>query len=124
MNNTEELIPDFDRMEELATEAARLKSRMLVLKYEIGAYESRCVRDAQIHKEYWIGGKQPSMAYCDRVVVILGNSAEDAAWLAAHRNELAEVTEALGLVESLIVINRDKLDLFRTLSANERKGFL
>ena len=53
-----------------------------------------------------------------------GNTDEDATKLESLVIEIAEKTEVYALLQELIRINRDKLDLFRTLSANQRRSFL
>jgi len=120
----EELIPDFDTMETLAEEAAKLKANVIVTKAKLVAFEAQVMREALTNNDNWIGGKRPSMAYCEKIVKYLGNNEEDKKKLIDLRTLLAEQIEEHQLLEHLINLNRDKLDLYRTLSANTRKSFI
>ena len=120
----ENLIPDFDDFETLAREAAELKGNLIVIKSHLAKLEAECMRVALTDNTYWIGGKRPSMAYCEKVVKLIGNTPEDKLKLSNLRQELADLTEASQLLQHLITMERDKLDLYRTFSANTRKGFL
>lgn len=117
-------MPDFDDFEKMATDAARLKADILVTKNALSEIEAQCMRAALTDSAYWIGNKRPSMAYCEKIVKEIGNTEEDSAALCDLRNQLAEMTEAYQLLQHLITLSRDKLDLYRTLSANQRKSFL
>jgi len=120
----EEFIPDFDDFEKMATDAARFKADIMIAKNNLYQLEAHCMREALTNKEYWIGGKMPSMAYCEKIVKEIGNTAEDNAALCSYRDQIATMTEAYQLLQNLITMSRDKLDLYRTVSANERKSFL
>ena len=124
MDNVETLIPDFDALEELARQAAGVSASIVYTKNELSMLEANVIRTALTDKRYWIGGKQPSMSYCDSVVAELGNTEEDTSRLLELRNTLAELTEQSKLLKHIIGISKDKLELYRTISANERKGFL
>lgn len=120
----ENLIPDFDDFETLAKDAAKLKSNLIVVKGQLAKLEAECMRTALTNSDHWVGGKRPSMAYCEKIVKFIGNTPEDQVNLSNLRQELAELTEAYQLFQYLITMERDKLDLYRTLCANTRKGFL
>jgi len=120
----EEFMPDFDDFEQMATDAARFKADILIAKNNLSQLEARCMREALTNSEYWIGNKRPAMNYCEKVVKEIGNTAEDNAALCSYRDQIAAMTEAYQLLQHLITSSRDKLDLYRTLSANTRKSFL
>jgi len=120
----EEFMPDFDDFEKMAVEVSRVKAEILVLKGALAQAEAMCMREALTNSDYWIGGKRPAMNYCEKVVKELGNTEEDRVALRNLRTELANKTEAYQLLQHLIILSRDKLDLYRTISANERKSFL
>jgi len=124
MDNLEELIPDFDQMEEFARQAAELSAQIVVVKHALSMKEAEVVRDALTNKDYWIGNKQPSMSYCDKVVSKLGNTDADREELSNLREQLADLVQRSEMLQHIISLGRDKLDLYRTISANERKGFL
>lgn len=118
----EHLIPDFDDMQEMIEEAARLQAKVAVLKDTIKAFSATCMKHALVEKDFWIGSKRPSMAYCEKIVAQIGNTKEDFDALESLRTELADDMERLETLEGLIQLSRDKLDLYRTFSANERKA--
>ena len=120
----ENLIPDFDDFEVLAREAAELKGSLIAVKSQLAKLEAECMRDALTNNTYWIGGKRPSMAYCEKIVKFVGNTPKDQRELSNLRQELAELTEAHQLLQHLITMKRDQLDLYRTVCANTRKSFL
>lgn len=116
----ENLIPDFDTMIAHAEEAAKLRAKEIILKSELQCLEAICVREAILNREYWLSDKPPSMSFCDAVVKVIGNTEEERSNLENLRNELAAVTEQMVLLESLMYIDKNRLDLYRTLCANER----
>ena len=58
------------------------------------------------------------------IVAILGNNEKDRKELVSLREGLRTAMETFESLQSILQLRKDKLDLFRTLSANERKGFL
>jgi len=124
MDNVEALIPDFDKMEELTRQAAEVSAKLVITKHDLAVLEAEIIREALTNNAYWIGGKQPSMSYCEKVVAKIGNTPEDREKLDQLRKQYAELSEQGELLQHIIWINKDKLELFRTISANERKGFL
>jgi len=120
----EHLVPDFDDFEKLINDVARLKAEVLVIKTALSQLEAQCMKEALTNKDYWIGGKMPSMSYCEKVVKELGNTEKDATDLRNLRTELANKTESYQLLQGLITLNRDKLDLHKSISFNQPKSFL
>lgn len=120
----EDLIPDFDEMKEMADRAARLKGKVIALKANISMYEAQVIKEAMTNRDHWQDGKRPGITYCQSVVSKVGNTDTDREVLYGWRIELAETVEELTLAEGYIQMMRDRLDLFRTLSANERKSFV
>jgi len=119
-----ELVPDFSEFEELTRQAAMLQGKLYLLKHQLRALEAGLVTTAMLNKDYWREGKRPTVSYCDRVVMVIGNTEEDAKRLASFRESIAETTEALQLALGMIDLMKNKLELYRTMSANERKGYL
>lgn len=119
-----ELIPDFSEFEELTRQAASLQGRLYLLKYQLRAFEAELITIAMLNKEYWREGKRPTVSYCERVVMAIGNTDEDKECLLHFREAIAETTEELQLALGMIDLMKNKLELYRTMSANERKGYL
>ena len=120
----EQLVPDFDDFEQMIANVARVRAEILTIKAALTRLEAQCMREALTNSAYWVGGKRPAMNYCEKVVKELGNTEEDAANLANLRTELANKTETYQLLQGLITLNRDKLDLHKSISFNQRKSFL
>lgn len=115
------LIPDFVELEEMTQEASRAKAVATALEHELEQLEAKYIKQALDDKQYWPKNKPPSMSYCNSVVVEVGNTPEQAEHLLRLRKEIAENLEKFHTLKDLIQIKRDKLDLYRTKSANERK---
>jgi len=111
-----ESIPDFEDFMKLADEIGELSFRRLNLDRLIKASEAFIVRRATSSQEYFIGGRPPSMQYIESTFKHTGFNDE----LLEIRKELAEVTSELDKKKIQLSIYRDMLEIFRTLSANER----
>lgn len=122
--NSDDLLPDFDDFDRITHEAAKVKAELIVIKSQLAQLEAQCMHNALTISDNWIGGKRPSMSYCEKIVKEIGNNEQERDMLIDLRRQLADKTEALQLLQYLITVNREKLDLFQTLSANNRKGFL
>ena len=123
MEDYTELIPDFDSMQELVELIGKTHAKLLQAKEMYKQAQAECIQEAITDKNYWIGNKIPSMKYCETVVAVLGNTAEERTELEAMRGTITELTEKHKLLTGLLQVMRDKLDLFRTMSANERKVY-
>jgi len=118
----EDLIPDFNDMQELTDEIGRAKAQLINVKANIQALQATLIKEALTNTNHWIGGKQPSMSYCKEVVSVIGNTDIDAEELRELVLVHAETVEKLAMLEGLYQIYKDKFDLYRTISANERKA--
>lgn len=124
ITEAENLVPDFDDFEQMLIEVARVRAEILTIKSATSRLEAHCMRVALTDNTYWVGGKRPSMAYCEKIVKELGNTEEDSTRLNNLRTELANKTETYQLLQGLIALGKDKLSLYQTISANTRKSFL
>jgi uncharacterized protein (DUF342 family) len=120
----EHLIPDFDEMQELSEECALHKRQIIILENTIESLEASYIKQALENREYWVEGKRPTITYCNSVVASIGNTEEQKVKLQTLREELANHVERYNALKNLIRIKRDQLELYRTESANRRKGFL
>lgn len=118
----EELIPDFDDMQEVVDSITKTRAELLSVKEQFRTRRALCIRNTLTNKEYWIGPKQPSMKYCEEVIGIIGNTPEDFEIFSNYREQIAELTERLALLDGMLKISKDKFDLYRTISANTRKA--
>jgi len=119
-----ELVPDFSEFEELTRQAAVLQGKLYLLKYQLKMFEAELITAAMMNRDYWREGKRPTVSYCDKVVVAIGNTKDDTERLLAFRETIAGTTEELQLALGMIDLMKNKLELYRTISANERKGYL
>jgi len=124
MENYDQLIPDFDLMQALIDQLAEARAREFAVKNHLKEKEADVVREAMLNRDLWEGTKPPTMSYCDKVVSVLGNNDKDKEDLFSTRRELASTMEVIERLQGTIQVMRDKLDLYRTFSANERKAHI
>lgn len=124
MDDIEKLIPDFDTLEKLVLNLSVLKARLIVLEHSRKVCEAECIKEAMVNTNNWVGSKQPTAAYCDSVVKVIGNTDADKTTLIEIRKDLAELTGDIECLERTLQLNADRLDLFRSLNADRRKSFL
>lgn len=120
----EELLPDFDTMDEIAKAiaAAKLKADSLKLSWETKVAE--CVKSAYTDKDCWVNGKPPTQSYIDNVVKVLGNSPQDADLINSLRIEYRSAVRDAEVNSSLLETMRNRIQVFQTMSANRRQGLL
>jgi hypothetical protein len=111
-----EAIPDFEDFTRLAEEIGTLSLEKMRLENKIDLEEARTVTKVTKEPEYFIGGKPASMAYIESTYKITGVDVD----LPIIRDSYAEVTAKLETQKIRLSIYRDMLDVFRTVSANER----
>ena len=115
-----ESIPDFEDFMKLASEIAELSLKKMQLENIIRAKESKAVTQVNIDQEYWMNGKPPSMSYIESTYKYTGVDGK----LVEDRSKLAETTAMLEKKKIQLSIYRDMINLFQTVSANERsQGF-
>jgi hypothetical protein len=124
MHDLKDLIPDFDEMEELAALMAEAKARMIYLESEIESLQAKFIRQALTNSDYWPKNKPPTMSYCNSVVAKIGNTEEQEEKLRKLRLDLSDAEETYRHLRKLIDLRQDKLNLYRTESANKRKSFM
>lgn len=113
-------IPDFDDMMKIIDEITELQRRKLVLDVEIKTAESNVVREVTTNPDYFQSGKQPSMAYIDATFKHRGIADE----IIPMRMELANVVSELDKLKNQLDAFKSLLEIWRTLSANERKAVI
>jgi len=120
----EALIPDFDSMIELVEELGRVRAELAVKKSELDIFRAECMARAKTDESLWIKNKPPTDTYCKATVSIIGNSPSDKEHIVELTRQIADLTYQYTLLRETIQLKRDQLDLYRTMSANSRKGFL
>lgn len=109
-------IPDFDDMLILADKIRELLLEKLLLDKEIKEKESLVFREAMSNDKYFNSGKPPAVSFVESAYKYTGFSGE----LIPLRTRLAEVTADLDHARLTMDTYNSMLDVFRTLSANER----
>lgn len=113
-------IPDFDDMLGIIDNITELQRRKLVLDVEIKNAESDVVREVTTNPDYFQSGKQPSMSYIDATYKHRGVKDE----IIPMRMELANVVADLDRLRNRLDAFKTLLEIWRTLSANERKAVI
>lgn len=113
-----EAIPDFDDFMELAEEIREFSFRKMQLENQIKENEASTFKQAmQIPNDE---GKLPSASFVTNAYLHTGLYGE----IIPMRDELAAVSSQLDKKKIQLSIYRDMMELFRTVSANERtQGF-
>lgn len=113
-----EKIPDFDDFMNLANEIGELSLRKMSLENVLKARESDIAKTVMTDNQYWLNGKQPSISMVDAVYLFQGFNGE----LLPMRADLATTVAMLDKKKIQLSIYRDMLEVFRTVSANERNS--
>ena len=111
-----ESIPDFEDFILLTGEISSLSLEKMTLDSDIKAAEAAIMRNSMSNSVHFVGGKAPSVAYIESAYLHTGFDGE----LLEIRKALAEVTARLEGKKLILSVYRDMLEIFRTVSANER----
>lgn len=121
--NIDELLPDFDDLEQLAGEAARaqLESEHVYRKIRDG--EAACIAQCMGDKTLWPDNKRPAETgiYLTKVVPQLGNNEEQREKLTKLRVQYAEARNRAQECKDLLELGKKRIDVFQTISANRRQ---
>lgn len=111
-----ESIPDFEDFMKLAEEIGELSYRKMQKETLIKAMESETFKVAM--KEPLDNGKFPSTSFVANAYLYTGLRGE----LIPYREQLAEITASLDKKKIQLSIYREMINLFQTVSANERNS--
>lgn len=107
-------IPDFEDFLKLADEIAELSFAKMSLEVEIKDGESNTFKEAM--KQPLENGKLPSASFVTNAYMSQGLNGE----LTPLRIKYAEISSKLDKKKIQLSVYRDMLEVFRTVSANER----
>lgn len=113
-------LPDFDDLLELSNTIATLTREKIILENRIKLIESNVVKECMTNAAYWTSGKQPSMDYVKSTWMVSGFDDE----LLPYKEQLADVVSSLEKCKMQFQVYRDLVDVWRTISANERAAAL
>jgi len=109
-------IPEFSDFIALADTIRDLSYKRLLLEKKIKDVESQIFREAVSNETYQINGKAPAVSFIESAYKQSGFDGE----LVEPREELAKVTSDLEHAKLTLDIYKMMLEVWRTLSANER----
>lgn len=109
-----EAIPDFEDFLRLADEISNLAYNKLQLENQIKAKEAEIFREGM--KRPLENGKLPSASFVTNAYLHTGFDGE----LLPEREKLAYISSALDNKKIKLSVYKDMLEVFRTVSANER----
>jgi hypothetical protein len=113
-------LPDFDDMIGLAEVIGELNKAVQLLKLDIECREAEIVKTVMTDTEYYVNGKPPAFNFVDSTWKVTGLAGE----LKPLRAELAELISVLDTKKMKFNLMRDMIDVWRTISANERAAVL
>lgn len=109
-------VPDFEEMARITDTIRDLDIKEKKLSLLIKTKESEVVMTVMTNPMYYQGGKSPSMAFIESTYKHSGLTGE----LVKIREEYAEVVSNLNYAKMLLEMNRLKISMYQTESANQR----
>lgn len=116
MSTTELNLPDFDDLDRLIIEIRDLSLEAEYLDVYIKAKEAEIVEEYTTNPVKFVNGKAVSMTQLKTTVAYTGESGE----LTERRRELAKARAELEAAKLKFGLEKAKIDVWRTQSANER----
>jgi hypothetical protein len=116
MDKLSNLLPDFEEIMTLLEDIKTLQFEKTLLELDIKVKVARVYLDATSESKYFIGGKPPSATFIKSTWEEIGFNNE----ILADRKRLVELGANLKYNENKLSTYRDMIDVWRTLSANER----
>lgn len=116
VNNLVSKIPDFDEFIKVTNEIGELLFKKLKLEKDIRAREAWVVKEVTTNPQYRLENKVPAMSYIESTYKYSGINNE----LLDMREQLADLTAMLEKRKLLLSVYKDMLEIFRTVSANQR----
>jgi len=109
-------LPDFDDLDRLVFEIRDLSLEAEYLDVYIKAKEAEIIEEYTSNPEKFVSGKVISMTQLKSTVAFTGENGE----LVEKRRELARARADLEAAKLKFGLERSKIDVWRTQSANER----
>jgi len=117
-NNVE--LPDFDDMQQVIEGIGNVSREVELVKLEIIKGEARAVREGISDMSLYIGGKQPPISFLEATVKKTGIENE----LLPLRERLAGLESSLEVLRKSYDLLRIRIEVWRSLQANERASVL
>ena len=109
-------IPDFEEFIKLADQIRELSFQKLLLEKEIKEKEANVYRTAVVDSRFFVGGKSPAVSYVKSAYEHSGLEGE----ILPLREQYAKVSSDLEHARITMDVYKSMLDVYRTVSANER----
>lgn len=109
-------LPDFDDMFGIVQTIKALGMEKAVLDSSIKEEEAKVIKHVTITEAFFQNGKPPSMSFVEKTYAYTGLNNE----LVDKRRRLAEITYEIESYRNLLDFYKIKIEVWRTLSANER----
>lgn len=119
-NLDEAKIPDLEDMITISAEIRDLSLRKTELELRIEDGVAKTVKALTTNPEYYVNGKPPSMSFINSTYAFSGINGE----LYELRVELGRVNSELEFMKNKLMVYRDMIDVWRTVSANKRASVL
>jgi len=116
MDKLDKFLPDFSEVLSLVEKIKLKRVEKMLKELEIKDAIANVYRVTSTEEKYFIGGKAPSAVYVKNTWEHTGFDNE----ISGMRKQLVELTAESALLENKFCIARDMVDVWRTLSANER----
>lgn len=111
-------LPDFDELDKLTSEIAELMYLKLLAERDIKIGEADVFKRCQSDSSLYQNGKPAPVSYIDNAFKFTGISGE----LIPLRASLADLTSRLEKAKLKMEVYKNMMDIWRTLSANERSS--
>jgi len=111
-------IPDFEDFMKLSEEISKLMYKKMSLESEIKELESAVFRKVTKDTDFFQNGRPPSMSYIEQTYKYTGLSNE----LMPVRDDLAKVVSELERKKLQMDIYKSMIEVWRTLSSNQRSA--
>lgn len=112
--------PDFEDVMKIVERIRELSLDSAILSNKIKFMESDIAVEVTENEKYFINGKPPSMTYINATYKVTGFDGE----LKKMRQDLAQMESELEYRKNLLGVQKDKLEVWRTESANQRASVL
>ena len=113
-------LPDFDDMQKVIEKMSDLSLKIELLKLEIEVAESEIVTTCMTDTRFFVGGKPPSMSLITSTFARTGLNGE----LVPKRQELAKLESLLEVLRRSYDLMKSRIDVWRSLQANERASVM
>lgn len=113
-------LPDFDDMFALVSSMQAISVKKAKLETEIAEVQAKAIRTVMNDDTYLMKGKQPSVSYVTSTWGYTGLQDE----LLLKRQELAQCVAVLESSKRLLDYYKSRIEVWRTVSANERSAIV